>query len=406
MAREVRPVSIDDTRHSNAPGTGTSSGQGRERMVIALVVEAANGGAAVHVADLIRGLHSDQTVDLHLVASIGERFDSSILNEAVTSLCTSVHRIPMHRTVSASDLKAFPHLLHCLHRIKPDIVHSHSSKAGTLARVCFGQWRHVYTPHSVYTLNPSLSRGERTLYGMVEGLLGRFRSDRVIAVSEDEANHLRESLGVPTHIVETILNGITKPDLVSKSEAREALALSKDALVVGFVGRLEFQKGVDRLVRIASAVKDRGLAHVVFAVVGPGDFASAANMPRDAIPPNLRLVGPIPDARRYFSAFDIFALPSRYEAFPYVILEAMAANVPIISTRVPGAANLIEAEDVGIVVPNHDETQGFADAIVSLVKDDTGRRRMRTNCERVAERFRADRMVKNTIDLYRRVLTK
>jgi glycosyltransferase involved in cell wall biosynthesis len=118
------------------------------------------------------------------------------------------------------------------------------------------------------------------------------------------------------------------------------------------------------------------------------------------MPENVRVCGAIPDSRRYFCAFDIFALPSRYEGFPYVVLEAMAAGVPVVSTRVSGAAELIDAQQIGFVVPNEDDVTLFADATEALVRDPALREHMRRNCERTAERFSAAMMVKKTAALY------
>ncbi|MFB9124513.1 glycosyltransferase family 4 protein [Paraburkholderia dipogonis] len=122
------------------------------------------------------------------------------------------------------------------------------------------------------------------------------------------------------------------------------------------------------------------------------------------MPANVRVLGPIAEARRYFSAFDIFALPSRYEGFPYVVLETMAAGVPIVSTRVSGAAELIGAELIGSVVQNDDDTTLFSDAIVALAQDPMMRERMSLNCRRAAERFSTAAMVERTVDLYKRLI--
>ncbi|SHJ89616.1 MULTISPECIES: glycosyltransferase [Paraburkholderia] len=310
----------------------------------------------------------------------------------------------MVRSISSSDTIAFAHLFKCLQKIKPDIVHSHSSKAGALARLCLGPWKQVYTPHAVYTLNPYLPRAQRRFYGLVEGFLGRMRSDRIIAVSLDEAEHLRQVLRIPADKIETIFNGVPTPMLLPAVEARAVLDLPSNAVVVGFVGRLDFQKGVDRLVRVAQSLLDRGIDNVIFAVMGPGDFVAASGVSADAIPRNMRVLGLFPEARRYFSAFDIFALSSRYEGFPYVVLEAMAAHVPIVATRVSGAAELVDAEQMGFVVPNADDMTVFTDAIAALAQDPMMREHMGRNCERAVERFSANAMIDRTVDLYRRLL--
>jgi glycosyltransferase involved in cell wall biosynthesis len=377
----------------------------RERAIrLAIVVEAAGGGVAVHVADLIRGLCAHGGVEVHLVAPAGARFDSHVLGDDVLSLCDSVHRINVERSVGISDLSAFAQLLKCLNQINPDIVHSHSSKAGALARVCFGGWKQVYTPHAIYTLNPYLPSAQRWFYGFVEKLLGRLRSDRIIAVSVDEACHLETALRIPAKRIETIFNGVSAPDLFPAKRARAVLGVPQDAIVVGFVGRFDFQKGVDRLTGVAQKLLDRGLKDVLLVAIGPGDFAAAAGIGESSLPANLRVVGRLADARRYFSAFDVFALPSRYEGFPYVLLEAMAACVPVVATKVSGAGELVEAEQIGFVVPNEDDVTLFSDAVEALVVDPALRARMRDNCKRAVERFSIPAMVDRTVELYARLL--
>jgi glycosyltransferase involved in cell wall biosynthesis len=371
---------------------------------IALVIEAAGGGVAVHIADMVRGLRKLGGFEIHLVVPLGKRFDRQIINDEVLAQCDSIQRIPMHRAVGATDMIAFAQMFKCLQRIQPDIVHSHSSKAGALARLCFGPWKQIYTPHAVYTLNPYLPRAQKCFYGLIEGLLGRLRSDRIIAVSIDEARHLEKTLGISAKRIETIVNGVSTPKLLARDDARVALGLPRDAIVIGFVGRLDFQKGVDRLVHVARTLIERGIHDVVFAVIGPGDFVAASGLSQSYILENVRVCGAIPDSRRYFSAFDVFALPSRYEGFPYVVLEAMAAGVPVVSTHVSGAAELIDAEQIGFVVPNEDDVTRFADATEALARDAALRERMKRNCERTAEHFSAAAMVEKTAGLYTRLI--
>ncbi|MEM5314225.1 glycosyltransferase [Paraburkholderia sp. JHI869] len=397
-ARAGRPEDIRPRREARA----TEAAVGYLR--VALVVEAAGGGVAVHIADMVRGLRERGGIEIHLIAPQGDRFDEVLLGDAVLAQCDSVHRLPMRRSVGKSDTVAFAQLFRCLNRLQPDIVHSHSSKAGALARLCFGPWKQVYTPHAVYTLNPYLPAGQRRFYGLIESMLGRMRSDRIIAVSLDEAKHLSETLRIPGARVETIFNGVPKSDALPARDAREALGLPHDPVVVGFVGRLDFQKGVDRLARIARALEERRVDNVIFAVIGPGDFVQAAALDGQPVPSNVRVLGRVSHARRYFSAFDLFALPSRYEGFPYVLLEAMAAQIPVVTTRVSGAGELVDAEQIGFVVSNEDDVTLFVEALATLAADPAMRARMRQNCQRAVERFSISAMVDKTVALYQRVL--
>ncbi|KVR61776.1 glycosyl transferase family 1 [Burkholderia cepacia] len=392
------------TRPTASPAAGTSVPSRAPRirpLRVALVVEAAGGGVAVHLADLIDGLSKTGDVELHLIVPRGPRFDGTILDARVLALCASVHHVPMHRAVGWRDAWAVAHVYRCLLRIRPDIVHSHSSKAGAVARLCIGPWRHVYTPHAIYTLNPTLSGLQRRVYGTIEALLGHFRSHRIVAVSRDEARHLHDALGIPAHRVATISNGVAASATLPRRTARQALGLPDDAIVVGFVGRLSHQKGVDRLVRIARGVYRQCGLDVRLVAIGPGDFAAAAGPEADDVPPNLHVVGPVDRASRYFSAFDLFALPSRYEGFPYVCLEAMAAQVPIVASSVAGVTELVEGHAIGEVVPNDDDTTQFARTVVALARDAARRDAMRDHCAATLAQFSAATMVRHTHDLYR-----
>ncbi|WP_343726414.1 glycosyltransferase family 4 protein [Burkholderia seminalis] len=369
---------------------------------IALVVEAAGGGVAVHLSDLIAGLRTRPGVEIHLIAPLGERFDETMLSAAAAQ-CHAFHRLPLQRAVGLHDLRGALALRRLLRKLRPDIVHSHSSKAGALARLCRGPWKQVYTPHAVYTLNPALSPVKRAFYGGIERVLGNACSDAVIAVSQDEADHL-QALGIAHQRIRVVENGVTPPRLLASQAARIALGLADDTFVVGFVGRFDHQKGVDRLVRIARALDRRHGRRVQVVAIGSGDFARAAGDEARDLPLNLYVAGRVDDARRYFAAFDLLALPSRYEGFPYVCLEAVAAHVPMVATQVAGAAELIAAHHVGLTVPNDDDPTVFAAAVSRLVEHPAAFRMMRDRCAQASPHFSADAMVDRTLAVYRALL--
>lgn len=401
---KARSLFDGDTRPAHEPHSDRTALHLQRRLRVAIVVEAAAGGVATHLADLIPGLAA-RGVDVHLIAPPdGERFDSQWLTPDCLSSCVSVTRISMQRGIGLQDLRSFARVWKALARIGPDIVHSHSSKAGVLARACRGPWRHVYTPHAVYTLNPSLNFAARRLFGALEGYFGRRLTDRIVAVSDDEARHLHEDLRIPADRVATVWNGISVFERVSRSHARRRLGVPEDAFVVGMVGRFAFQKGVDRLVSIASKVGKKLGQRVQFVCVGGGDFSAASGVTHDELPANLRVAGAVPNARRYFNAFDVLALPSRYEGFPYVYVESVAAGVPIVSTRVAGADALVAALETGVVVANDDDATSFAEAVIALADNPHRLTRFRSNCETAAAQFTSERMVGETLALYRRCI--
>ncbi|MBM2777342.1 glycosyltransferase family 4 protein [Burkholderia territorii] len=371
-------------------------------MRVALVVEAAGGGVAVHLTDLIAGLRARSDAEIHLIAPLGERFDEAMLHDAAVR-CDSFHRLPLRRAVGLHDLRGVLALRRLLRRLRPDVVHSHSSKAGALARLCRGPWKQAYTPHAVYTLNPTLSPAKRAFYGGIERVLGNSCSDAVIAVSQDEADHLH-GLGIARRRIRVVENGVSPPRLLERHAARAALGLPDDAFVVGFVGRFDHQKGVDRLVRIARLLERRHEQRLRVVAIGSGDFDRAAGDEARGLPANLHVVGRVDDARRYFSAFDLLALPSRYEGFPYVCLEAVAAHVPMVATQVAGAAELIAIHHVGLTVPNDDDPAAFAAAVCRLADHPAVFQLMRDRCARAYPHFSADAMVDRTLAVYRDLL--
>lgn len=402
--RTIDPIhALDDNMPDTlAPAAMVPRTSGAPRLRVALVVEAAGGGVAVHLADLIAGLHARLNVEIHLIAPLGERFDDTMLAGAIEQ-CASVHRLPLRRALGLHDLRGLLALYRVLRQVRPDIVHSHSSKAGALARLCRGPWKQVYTPHAVYTLNPTLSPVKRAFYGGIERVFGNACSDAVIAVSRDEADHLN-ALGIAHRRIRIVENGVTPPQLLPCRTARAALGLSDRAFVVGFVGRFDYQKGVDRLVRVARVLNTRFGHLVQIVAIGSGDFDRAAGDEARDLPANLRVVGRVDEARRYFSAFDLLALPSRYEGFPYVCLEAIAARVPMVATRVSGATELIAEHHVGLSTPNSDDPVPFASMVGRLVRHPAAHRLMRDRCALAFPHFSADAMVERTLAVYRDLL--
>lgn len=382
----------------------TVPGCDRSPLRIAMVVEAAGGGVAIHLIDLIAGLRRRSNAEIHLIAPLGARFDDAIMQDALVH-CASVHRLPFRREVGSHDVGAWRALHRLLHRLRPHLVHSHSSKAGALARLCQSTWKQVYTPHAVYTLNPTLSAAKRWLYGGVERWLGNRHTDAIVAVSGDEARHL-VALGIAAKRIRTIANGVRPLQLLPRTAARSALGVPEHAFVVGFVGRFDFQKGVDRLVRIARALCARYGERLQIVAIGSGDFNRAAGVAAGDMPPNLRVAGRVHDASRYFSAFDLLALPSRYEGFPYVCIEAVAAHVPMVATDVAGASELVDGHHVGLVVNNEDAPEAFAAAVARLADDPALHAQMRQQCMRASEHFTADTMVDRTLAVYRELITE
>ena len=228
-----------------------------------------------------------------------------------------------------------------------------------------------------------------------------------VAVSETTAEVARKNREVPERKLFTIPNGIDlsrfHPDAQARAEIRAELDIPAAAWVVGTVGRLAPEKAQTRLIEaLAQALTpERQLI-----LVGDGPERAALEAARSALGERARfvhLVGARRDVPRLLAALDVFSLTSKTEGLPLVIPEAMAAGLPVVSTDVGGIATVVEEGRTGFLVPSGDggELAQRFDRLASnrALAEDLGR----TGRVRALERYSAERMVRDYLDLYERI---
>lgn len=370
-------------------------------MRVLLVLEASGGGAGRHVADLALGL-AQRGLEVHLAYSplrLSEPFRSSL--PRLRAAGVRLLEVPMRRKPHPSDLEALRTLLGYARREGPfHLVHGHSSKGGALARLLRLLLRvpAVYTPHGVVTLSPFLKPPERLLYGLAERLLAPLTS-LAIAVSPWEAEALK-ALGYRR--VEVVPNGVdlTPPSEEERQRAREALGLGPEERAVGFVGRLDLQK--DPLLALeAFARLSEKLPEARLLVVGDGPLREAVEERAQALGLSGRvyLLGER-EARPLLPALEALLLTSAYEGLPYVVLEAFALGVPVVSTPTPGLGPWLRAEGLALVAESP-EPKALAQALEGVLREPS-------LALRLAERGRVwsggwglEGMVDRTLCLYR-----
>lgn len=345
---------------------GKRSEAGRaERMRVALVIESAGGGTGRHVLDLARGLSRRN----HSVAVIYSpvRADAEFVAELHAIPCLTVHELPLRRSIGLHDVAHFRALSRLLSEIGPfDIVHGHSSKAGALTRLLPASvsGARVYSPHAIRTMDPTLSRRERFFYGRVERLLA-LRRAVVLAGSADEMDAL-DAVGIATDRRELLHFAVEAKPGLSRDAARAELGLPESSTVLGFVGRLGWQKAPERAIRaLAGAARpDVGLA-----IAGGGDDDEPRALAEQlGVADRVHFLGHRAVGSRLMGAFDILLVPSRYDSSPYVLLEALNAGVPMIATPVGMAAQIVGEEGAGLEVPNSDDPAAMVAAISELLE--------------------------------------
>ncbi|HHY34234.1 MAG TPA: glycosyltransferase [Firmicutes bacterium] len=365
-----------------------------------------------------------------------------------------------------------------IRRLKPQIVHTHACLSARIASKCLGV-PVIYTKHSFdpggrsrnrsateedgvgadrrETLVPpraaatgaaglkrrgitgplGVPRYCRTslrgwLQCLLNGVVSRCLSDRVIAVSHAVASALQSS-GVPSSMIVTIYNGVDPreygpSDCGNSSTGTQATcgALAgairgrgrderPHTLIIGTVARLHRDKGLDVLVDAAEILtrqlesapgRSAGLNEVRFVVAGEGPERPvlAEKIRKSGLTGVFQLVGHVKDVPEFLKGLDLFVLPSRREALGLSILEAMASELPVVATNVGGIPEVVVNGETGLLV-EPDNPEELCRAIMALLADPELRTVMgKRGKARVQELFDIRRTVEKTLQLYREVL--
>jgi len=263
----------------------------------------------------------------------------------------------------------------------PDVVHSHGYRADVL----HGPVARSLGIATVSTIHGSSRMGRApALYRWVQRRSLR-QLDAVVAVSSPLVSWLKEC-GVAPERIHVVPNAWTPPSvLASRSDARSALDVTGDALVLGWVGRLIPIKGCDVFIRALAETRTEGWTA---RVVGDGpDRPALEALAEDlGVADRVRFLGAIPDAARLAGGFDLFVLSSRSEGTPMALLEAMGAGVPAVAAAVGGVPDVVSDPSEGWLVPPVDPT-ALAAAIDQAVKDPRARQERGRRAE---ARVRAD----------------
>jgi glycosyltransferase involved in cell wall biosynthesis len=280
-----------------------------------------------------------------------------------------VRALPFGRAPGPGDLAAAVALATEIRRVRPDVVHLHSTKAGLVGRPVA---RLLGVP-AVYTPHGTSWRYTGRLLGRVQIACERacrLATDVLLAVCPEEARLFVDEVGVPAARVRVAANGVAIPDrgglATARVRERAALGIPPTARWLVFVGRLTREKGLDVLLRaLATPAGADGLL-----VVGDGADRAAleARAATAAVP--VRFCGYQTDPSPFLAAADACVQPSRSEGLPFAVLEAMAHGLPVVATDVGGVAAAVGA--CGVVVPP-EQPDALADAIRALLADDARR---------------------------------
>jgi glycosyltransferase involved in cell wall biosynthesis len=367
---------------------------------VLLVHQPVDGGVARHVADLFNGLldRGDEPV------LCGPGLPSaSLLTEGVPPDAPHL-TLEMGRSISpASDIVAVRHFRGIARRVRPDLIHAHSSKAGAVARISRLAGVGVpvlYTPHGYAFAGFFEHELERRAYREVERSLASLTS-RVVAVCDAEAALARTV--TPPRRIRVVHNGIDAPP--DGAADPRLVELRRDGPLIAVLTQLRPGKGLETLIDALPHVLARHpAARVALAGDGPERSGLAERARAAGVIDAVTFLGEHPDPIAVLRGADIFLLTSWAESFPYVILEAMAVGLPIVSSDVGGVAEALTDGVTGLLVPARDPGATAA-ALNRLLADEQLRIRLGTAAHRsVSTRFTRTAMVAGMSAVYRELL--
>lgn len=363
------------------------------------IVRAPIGGIFRHIADLaLAQTRAGHQVGVICDSSTGGAFEDAAIARLSPQLALGLARFPMRRQVTPSDLRSALRLYRHIRDLSPDVIHGHGAKGGVFARAIGTILRmsrkkvtRIYCPHGG-SLHYDPARLEGKIYFALERLQQRF-TDGLVFVSDYEYAAYEAKVMTPKAPARVVYNGLS-PEEFSKVKP------DPDAADFVFIGMLRDLKGPDLFIKALHRLKsDQGLTPRAL-IVGEGDdHARYESMVRDYdLTETVQFTGPLP-ARDAFRKAHCVVVPSRAEAMPYIVLETVAAEVPLIASRVGGIPEIFGRYADRLVTPG--DAGELTGAMAAAYADPEGMRRRAVGQRQcLSETFNVELMSDRITSLY------
>ena len=402
--------------------------------IIRIIARLNVGGPAKHVVWLTAGL-LEAGFNTVLVAGRVPEGEEDMSYFAAEASVTPLYIPEMSREISFKDAITTWKLFKLFLREQPDIVHTHTAKAGTVGRTAgfLYRWltpgvligrprecRFVHTYHG-HVFHSYYGRNRTRLFLAIERLLARIITDRLIVVSKQQSVEIGEKFRVgrsgQIKVIPLGLDlGLFADHRSRRTKFRHELCIPDDAILIGIVGRLTEIKNHQMFLNVAARLKAidpacRRQGAVRFIVIGDGSLRQslaeqthALELDKDVI-----FVGGRKDPEYFYPALDVVTLTSRNEGTPLTLIEAMANARPVVATSVGGVVDLLGdvVEDGpyqvcrrGIAVPPGDE-EAFVAALSRIIRDRSLRHELgERGLEFVEVNYSKERLLEDIKGLY------
>ncbi len=292
-------------------------------------------------------------------------------------------------------------LITLFRKLRPDVVHLSSSKAGGIGALAA---RIARVPNIIFTVHGLPHYEDRNPLAKAMIWLATWAtlllSKQVIVVSRDNEKSARR-FPFCRGKVTLIHNGIEVPNFVSRQDARTHLSLPQDVFVIGGNGELTRNKGWQYLIDASKLLRDRKHDFRVCVMSSGEDKEKLETQVRSHnLHEHISFVGFVTDGARYYRAFDAFVLPSVKEGLPYVLLEAGHAPLPVVASDIPGIDDIINHDEHGLLFTAKNPHE-LADHLAHLLENSETRERLRITLQtRIQAEFSQEKMIEKTIALY------
>jgi glycosyltransferase involved in cell wall biosynthesis len=381
------------------------TGQAQKVRVMRIIARMNVGGPAVQVSGLMRGFDTS-LFEHELVTGYCAHDEADYLDKVATDV-KAIRIDGFGRSIKPrADLTALFAIIKEIRRFKPDVIHTHTAKAGVVGRIASILSGHkslrVHTFHG-HLLNGYFGAGKTKLVILVERFLALF-TEQLLAVGSKVKDDLL-AVGVADKDKFGIMPpGLQLAEVPSRASARKALGLKEDAIYCAFIGRITQIKRPDRFLDVVAQLKSRGI-DLHFIVAGAGDLlqycqdrALAENLP-------VTFLGWREDIEVVLAASDFVLLTSDNEGTPLSLIQAGMVGIPVVATNVGSTSEIVVNGETGLLT---DLSVGqLADAVVKVATNSALRAKMgAAGKEYTLTRYGVSRLVKDHQDLYLRLLNR
>jgi len=402
--------------------------------VLRIIARLNVGGPARHVVWLTAGL-KPYGFETLLVAGVVPPGEDDMSYVAAASNVQPYTLTQMSREISLKDALTIWKLFRLMRRERPDIVHTHTAKAGTVGRVAGLMYqlatfsgdarrcRFVHTYHG-HVFHSYYGKLKTSLFLAIERFLARFATDRIVVISEQQRREINEVFRVGRAKQFAVIPlGIDMSAFASwedrRPRLRAELKLKDDDLLIGIVGRVTEIKNHRLFLEAAARLKKMIGSRVHFVVIGDGNLRhDLAEQARSlGLEEDISFPGTRNDPEYFYPALDIVALTSLNEGTPLTLIEAMANARPVIATSVGGVVDLLgaptPAKSPGEETPDYQicqrgisvasgDAQGFARGLARLIEDSVLRDDLgQSGLEFVTRNYSKERLLTDIAGLYR-----